>query len=143
MLVFFCSFFAPFLNSAWILFHNHHKKYKVAEYQYNTPGRKYCFLNRQLNLNPFPQPSHEDMVDLSQNVRYQNSRIASFSTNVEFVVFQCPEARRTMMFHQVTTFKNYDRCTLLLTLYQKIDIIPPSEYNLPEDLIFHKKKHNN
>jgi len=38
--------------------------------------------------------------DLSTGYQYDTSRIGSFSTNVEFVVFQCPEERRTMMFHQ-------------------------------------------
>ena len=32
-----------------------------------------------------------------------NPRIGSFSTNVEFVVFQCGEERKAMMFHQVAT----------------------------------------
>jgi len=38
--------------------------------------------------------------DLAAGYQYDTSRIGAFSTNVEFVVFQCPEERRAMMFHQ-------------------------------------------
>merc|ERR1711936_171802 len=45
---------------------------------------------------------HADLTteDLGAGYQYDTSRIGSFSTNVEFVVFQCPEERKTMMFHQ-------------------------------------------
>jgi len=37
---------------------------------------------------------------VSPGARQARIRIGAFATNVEFVVFQCPEERRAMMFHQ-------------------------------------------
>merc|ERR1712212_278521 len=52
-------------------------------------------------LGLYHDPSDLTTEDMYSGYEYDTSRIGAFSTNVEFVVFECgSEGRKTMMFHQ-------------------------------------------
>jgi len=51
-------------------------------------------------LGLYHDPADLTTEDLGTGYQYDTARIGAFSTNVEFVVFECPEGRKTMMFHQ-------------------------------------------
>jgi len=52
-------------------------------------------------LGLYKDPADLTTEDLGSGYLYDTSRIGAFSTNVEFVVFECgSEERKTMMFHQ-------------------------------------------
>jgi len=52
-------------------------------------------------LGLYHDPEDLTAEDIGTGYQWDTSRIGSFSTNVEFVVFECPqEGRKTMMYHQ-------------------------------------------